>query len=131
LLLFNHQYSGMNPQSRLLRLVTMERNIMKKSTALLAFTVMTAACTQQMETGQSNLSAGGEPPSRFQSIGSCEPTAWVGLQNDAERLPPDQRLQVKMMLDNAQSYYADDNRGQCILVLQNAEKIVRQYNPAS
>jgi hypothetical protein len=121
----------MNPQSRLLRLITMERNLMKKSTALLAFTVMTAACTQQTETRQSNLSAGGEPPSRFQSIGSCEPTAWVGLQNDAEQLPPDQRLQVRMMLDNAQSYYADDNRGQCILVLQNAEKIVRRYNPAS
>jgi hypothetical protein len=121
----------MNPHSRLLQLVTMERTLMKNLTALLAATVMAAACAQQTETRQSNLSAGGEPPSRFQSVGSCEPTAWVGLQNDAERLPPDPRLRVKMMLDNAQSYYADANRGQCILVLQNAEKIVRQYNPSS
>jgi type IV pilus biogenesis protein CpaD/CtpE len=121
----------MNPYSRLLQLVTMERTLMKNLTVLLAATVIAAACAQQTETRQGNLSAGGEPPSRFQSIGSCEPTAWVGLQNDAERLPPDQRLRVKMMLDNAQSYYADDNRGQCILVLQNAEKTVRQYNPSS
>jgi hypothetical protein len=109
----------------------MERDLMKNFTAILAAAVMAAACTQQTETRQSNLSAGGEPPSRFQSIGSCEPAAWVGLQNDAERLPPDQKLRVKMMLDNAQSYYAEANRGQCILVLQNAEKIVRQYNSAS
>jgi prephenate dehydrogenase len=104
---------------------------MKNLTALTAAFIMTAACAQQSESRQSTLAAGGEPPSQFQSIGSCEPTAWVGLQNDAERLPPDQKLQVKMMLDNAQSYYADDNRGQCILVLQNAERIVRRYNLAS
>jgi prephenate dehydrogenase len=121
----------MDLQFGLLQMVTMEWDLMKNLTALAAALAMTAACTQQTESRQSSLAAGGEPPSRFQSIGSCEPTAWVGLQNDAERLPPDQKLQVKMMLDNAQSYYADDNRGQCILVLQNAERIVRQYNPAS
>ncbi|MGF7210824.1 hypothetical protein GGE65_005436 [Skermanella aerolata] len=126
--LVDHQYRGMDLRSGLLQMVTMEWDLMKNLTALTAAFIMTAACTQQTESRQSSLTAGEEPPSRFQSIGSCEPTAWVGLQNDAERLPPNQKLQVKMMLDNAQSFYADDNRGQCILVLQNAERIVRQHD---
>jgi hypothetical protein len=36
-----------------------------------------------------------------------------------------------MLLNDAQSYYAENNRGQCILVLQNAERIVRQGQGAS
>ena len=97
---------------------------------MVAATVLLGACANQGDTQQTDMSRNQQPPSQFQSVGSCEPTAWVGLQNDAERLPPEQKLHVKMMLDNAQSYYADDNRGQCILVLQNAEKIVRQYDPS-
>lgn len=104
---------------------------MKDFTALLAVVVMATGCALQAESRQNSLAAREKSPSRFQSIGSCEPTAWVGLQNDAERLPPDQKLRAKMMLDTAQSYYADDNRGQCILVLQNAERVVRQYNSSS
>jgi hypothetical protein len=104
---------------------------MKKSIAAVAAILLLGACAQQAETRQSGLSQTKEPPTRFQSIGTCEPTAWVGLQNDAERLPPDQREHVKMLLNDAQSYYADDNRGQCILVLQNAERIVRQSKGVS
>src|SRR5690349_17245491 len=90
--------------------------------------LLLGACAQQAEPQQSALSQSAlsqtkEPPSRFQSIGSCEPTAWVGLQNDAERLQPDQRQQVKMLLNDVQSYYAEANRGQCIIVLQKAERI--------
>src|ERR687890_67706 len=93
--------------------------------------LLLGACSQGSGTQQASLSQAKEPPSRFQSIGSCEPTAWVGLQNDAERLRTDQRGQVKMLLNDAQSYYADDNRGQCILVLQKAERIVRQSKGVS
>jgi hypothetical protein len=104
---------------------------MNKSMTTVAAIFLLGACAQRAEPQQSNLSQAKEPPSRFQSIGSCEPTAWVGLQNDAERLQPEQRERVKMLLNDAQSYYADDNRGQCILVLQNAERIVRQSKTAS
>jgi type IV pilus biogenesis protein CpaD/CtpE len=109
---------------------TTELDFMNKLMTAAAILLL-AACAQRAEPQQSSLSQAKEPPSRFQSIGSCEPTAWVWLQNDAERLPPDQRERVKMMLNDAQSYYADDNRGQCILVLQNAERIVRQSKTAS
>ena len=96
-----------------------------------AAVLLLGACAQQAEPQQSALSQTKEPPSRFQSIGSCEPTAWVGLQNDAERLPPDQSQQVKMLLNDAQSYYAEANRGQCIIVLQKAERIVHQSKGVS
>jgi hypothetical protein len=104
---------------------------MNRSIAAAAAILLLGACAQQAEPRQSSVSQAKEPPTKFQSIGSCEPTAWVGLQNDAERLPPDQREHVKMLLNDAQSYYAEANRGQCILVLQNAERIVRQSKATS
>jgi len=104
---------------------------MNKLMITTAAILLLGACARQSEPRQSDLSQTKEPPTKFQSIGSCEPTAWVGLQNDAERLPPDQREHVKMLLNDAQSYYAEANRGQCILVLQNAERIVRQSKGAS
>jgi len=104
---------------------------MNRLMAFAAVILLLGACANQAEPQQSALSQTKEPPSRFQSVGSCEPTAWVWLQNDAERLPPDQREQVKMMLNDAQSYYAEANRGQCILVLQKAERIVRQSKGVS
>jgi hypothetical protein len=115
----------------LLKIEPTEIHLMNKFTMMATATLLLGACAQQAEPQQSSMAQAKEPPSRFQSIGSCEPTAWVWLQNDAERLPPDQREHVKMMLNDAQSYYAEANRGQCILVLQNAERIVRQSEGAS
>src|SRR5687768_354040 len=109
----------------------MEFHLMKALMPAVAVLLLLSACAQRAEMRQGNMSQAREQPSRFQSIGSCEPTAWVWLQNDAEQLPPAQRERVKMLLNDAQSYYADDNRGQCILVLQNAERIVRQGQGAS
>jgi hypothetical protein len=93
---------------------------------MVAAVFLLAACAQSTD-----VTRGNEPPSRFQSVGSCEPTAWAGLQEDAKRMPPDQRGRVDMMFDQAQSYYAESNRGQCILVLQNIERTVRQNGGAS
>jgi hypothetical protein len=106
---------------------------MKTMTMMTTVTVilLLGACAQPAEPHQGNLAQTKQPPTRFQSVGTCEPTAWVWLQNDAERLAPEQREHVKMLLNDAQSYYAENNRGQCILVLQNAERIVRQGQGAS
>jgi type IV pilus biogenesis protein CpaD/CtpE len=104
---------------------------MKALMPAVAVLLLLNACAQRAEMQQGNTPQAREQPSRFQSIGSCEPTAWVWLQNDAGQLPPAQRERVKMLLNDAQSYYADDNRGQCILVLQNVERIVRQGQGAS
>jgi hypothetical protein len=103
---------------------------MKKSMTIAAIFLL-AACAQQGQPRQSSVSQSAEPPTQFQSIGTCEPTAWAGLQKEAERLPPDQHARVEMMFDEAQSYYAEANRGQCILVLQNVERIVRQSKATS
>ncbi|EWY38530.1 hypothetical protein N825_12020 [Skermanella stibiiresistens SB22] len=107
----------------------------------IAAVLVLAACAQSPDPSRSGasqsagqgvgVSRGNEPPSRFQSVGACEPTEWAGLQEDAKRLPPDQRGRVDMMFDQAQSYYAENNRGQCILVLQNIERTVRQGGAAS
>jgi hypothetical protein len=75
-------------------------SMVKLITSVVAILLL-GACVQRPEPGQSGLSQAREPPTQFQSIGSCEPTAW------------------------------DDNRGQCILVLQNAERVVRQEKGAS
>jgi len=104
---------------------------MKALMTAVAAILLLNACAQRAEMRQANASQAREPPSRFQSVGSCEPAAWVWLQTDAEQLPPAQRERVKMLLNDAQSYHADENRGQCILVLQNAERIVRQGQGSS
>ncbi|QQP90157.1 hypothetical protein IGS68_02485 [Skermanella sp. TT6] len=93
-----------------------------KTAALL---VLLGACAQENSV-QTTATRNAEPPSRFQSIGSCEPTAWVGLDQDARSLPPADRQRVARLLQEAQSYHAESNRGQCIMTLQNAERIVRQ-----
>ena len=85
-----------------------------------------SACAQQQDTGQAGVSNNQQPPSNFQSIGSCEPTAWAGLERDSRKLPPDQRERVMFLLQDAQSQHAEANQGQCIMTLQQAEKIVRQ-----
>ncbi|UEM02819.1 hypothetical protein JL101_023035 [Skermanella rosea] len=90
-----------------------------------AVLVLLSACAQENSV-QTSATRNAEPPSRFQSIGSCEPTAWVGLDQDARSLPPADRQQVMRLLQEAQSYHAESNRGQCIITLQNAERIVRQ-----
>lgn len=90
-----------------------------------AVMVLLGACAQQ-DSGQTTAARNAEPPSRFQSIGSCEPTAWVGLEQDARTLPPADRQQVSGLLQEAQSLHAEANHGQCIITLQKAERIVRQ-----
>ena len=78
------------------------------------------------DTQQAGVSRNQQPPSNFQSIGSCEPTAWASLERDSRKLPPDQRQRVMLLLQDAQSQHAEANQGQCIMTLQQAEKIVRQ-----
>ena len=90
-----------------------------------AAVVLLGACAQE-NSARTTATGNAEPPSNFQSIGSCEPTAWVGLEQDARSLPPEDRRQVMRLLQEAQSYHAESNRGQCIITLQNAERIVRQ-----
>ncbi|WP_158043682.1 hypothetical protein [Skermanella pratensis] len=90
-----------------------------------AVLVLLGACAQQ-DAGQTAAARNAEPPSNFQSIGSCEPTAWVGLEQDSRNLPAADRRRVAGLLQEAQSYHAESNRGQCIITLQNAERIVRQ-----
>ena len=88
--------------------------------------VLLSACANQDSAQQASMSQNRQPPSNFQSIGSCEPTAWAGLQQDAQKLPPDQRQRVMNLLQDAQSQHAEANQGQCIMTLQQAERIVRQ-----
>jgi hypothetical protein len=85
-----------------------------------------SACAQRQDTWQAGVSRNQPPPSNFQSIGSCEPTGWAGLERDSRNLPPDQRQQVMRLLQDAQSQHAEANQGQCIMTLQQAERIVRQ-----
>jgi hypothetical protein len=99
---------------------------MKTPIIVAAVTVLLGACANQGDTQQTGMSRNQEPPSAFQSVGSCEPTAWVGLQQDAQKLPPDQRQRVMNLLQDAQSQHAEANQGQCIMTLQQAERIVRQ-----
>lgn len=99
---------------------------MKMFIMVAAATVLLSACAQQQDTRQSGMARTQQPPSAFQSIGSCEPTAWVGLEQDARKLPPDQRQRVMNLLQDAQSQHAEANQGQCIMTLQQAERIVRQ-----
>lgn len=96
---------------------------MKMSIMVAAATVLLSACAQQQATGPAGTQ---QPPSAFQSVGSCEPTAWAGLQQDARNLPPDQRQRVMGLLQDAQSQHAEANQGRCIMTLQQAERIVRQ-----
>ena len=88
--------------------------------------VLLSACANQDNAQQASLSQNKQPPSNFQSIGSCEPTAWAGLERDSRTLPPEQRQRVMLLLQDAQSQHAEANQGQCIMTLQQAEKIVRQ-----
>ena len=104
---------------------------MKTPVIVAAVTVLLGACANQQDAGQTGTSRNQEPPSAFQSVGSCEPTAWVGLQQDAQKLPPDQRQRVMNLLQDAQSQHAEANQGQCIMTLQQAERIVRQGTGAS
>ena len=98
---------------------------MKALVMVAAATALLSACAQQ-DTRQAGVSRNQQPPSNFQSIGSCEPTAWAGLERDSRKLPPDQRQRVMVLLEDAQSQHAEANQGQCIMTLQQAEKIVRQ-----
>jgi hypothetical protein len=90
-----------------------------------------SACAQDQGTRQANISGNQPPPSNFQSVGSCEPTGWASLERDSRNLPPDQRERVMLLLQDAQSQRAEANQGQCIITLQQAEKIVRQGSRAS
>jgi hypothetical protein len=85
-----------------------------------------SACAQQQDTRPAGVSNNQQPPSNFRSVGSCEPTGWAGLERDSRNLPPEQRQQVMRLLQDAQSQHAEANQGQCIMTLQQAEKIVRQ-----
>jgi len=93
--------------------------------------ILLSACANQYGTQQASTSQNKQPPSNFQSVGSCEPTAWAGLEQDSRKLPPDQRERVMFLLQDAQSQHAEANQGQCIMTLQKAEKIVRQGTGAS
>ena len=97
-----------------------------KKLIMVAATVLLGACANQGDTRQTDMSRSQQPPSQFQSVGSCEPTAWVGLQQDAQKLPTEQRQRVMNLLQDAQSQHAEANQGQCIMTLQQAERIVRQ-----
>jgi type IV pilus biogenesis protein CpaD/CtpE len=99
---------------------------MKLPVMAAAVLALLSACANQDGSQQANMSQNKQPPSNFQSIGSCEPTAWVSLERDSRKLPPDQRQRVMMLLQDAQSQRAEANQGQCIMTLQQAEKIVRQ-----
>ena len=88
--------------------------------------VLLSACANQDDAQQASMTRNKQQPSNFQSIGSCEPTAWAGLERDSRKLPPDQRQRVMFLLQDAQSQHAEANQGQCIMTLQQAEKIVRQ-----
>jgi hypothetical protein len=104
---------------------------MKVLVIVVAATALLSACAQRRETQQVGMSRNQPPPSNFQSIGSCEPTAWASLERDSWKLPPDQREHVMVPLQDAQSQHADANLGQCIIMLQQAEKIVRQGTGSS
>jgi type IV pilus biogenesis protein CpaD/CtpE len=110
---------------------TRELNYMKVLVIVVAATALLSACAQRQETQQVGMSRNQPPPSNFQSIGSCEPTAWASLERDSWKLPPDQREHVMVLLQDAQSQHADANLGQCIIMLQQAEKIVRQGTGSS
>lgn len=99
---------------------------MKMPLLVVISAAMLSACAQQQDTRQAGVSNSQQPPSNFQSIGSCEPTGWAGLDRDSRNLPPEQRQQVMRLLQDAQSQHAEANQGQCIMTLQQAEKIVRQ-----
>ena len=99
---------------------------MKLPVMAAAVLALLSACANQDGSQQANMSQNKQPPSNFQSIGSCEPTAWASLDRDSRQLPPDQRQRVMMLLQDAQSQRAEANQGQCIMTLQQAEKIVRQ-----
>jgi len=99
---------------------------MKALVMTAAAMALLSACAQQQGARLANTSQSQSPPSNFQSVGSCEPTAWVSLDRDSRNLPPDQRQSVMLLLQEAQSERADENQGQCIMTLQKAERIVRQ-----
>jgi len=103
-----------------------EPDFMKILAMVASAAVLLSACAQQQDTRQAGMSQNKQPPSNFQSIGSCEPTAWVSLEQGSRKLPPDQRQRVMSLLQDAQSQHAEANQGQCIITLQQAEKIVRQ-----
>ena len=93
--------------------------------------VLLSACANHYDAQQASMAQNKQPPSNFQATGSCEPTAWAGLEQDSRKLPPDQRERVEFLLQDAQSQRAEANQGQCIMTLQKAEKIVRQGQRAS
>jgi uncharacterized protein YcfL len=88
-------------------------------------TIVVSAVALMMLAGCSNDAETARAPSQFQSIGDCEPTAWAGMEQESRSLPDAQRQRVQQLLQDAQSFYAEDNRGQCIYTLQQAERIVR------
>jgi type IV pilus biogenesis protein CpaD/CtpE len=110
-----------------------EFNVMKLPVMAAVAIVLLSACANQDGAQQANMSQNQnkQQPSNFQSIGSCEPTAWAGLERDSRKLSPDQRQRVMVLLQDAQSQHAEANQGQCIMTLQQAEKIVRQGMGAS
>jgi type IV pilus biogenesis protein CpaD/CtpE len=99
---------------------------MKMLSVVVVSAAFLSACAQQQDTRQAGVSMNQQPPSNFQSIGSCEPTGWASLERGSRQLPSDQRQQVMRLLQDAQSQHAEANQGQCIMTLQQAEKIVRQ-----
>jgi hypothetical protein len=104
---------------------------MKLPVMAAAAITLLSACANQYDAQQAGMAQNRQPPSNFQSVGSCEPTAWVGLEQESRKLPPDQRERVEFLLQDAQSQRAEANQGQCIMTLQKAEKIVRQGTGAS
>jgi type IV pilus biogenesis protein CpaD/CtpE len=102
-----------------------------KIVVAIAAAVLLTACAQQPGAQRTGMSQNQEPPSAFQSVGACEPTAWAGLEQDSRQLPREQRQRVAILLQDAASQHADTDQGRCIMTLQQAEKIVRQGTSSS
>ena len=51
-----------------------------KTIVLSAAIVLLSACANQYGAQQAGMSQNKQPPSNFQSVGSCEPTGWAGLE---------------------------------------------------
>ena len=73
---------------------------MKLPVMAAAVLALLSACANQDGSQQANMSQNKQPPSNFQSVGSCEPTGWAGLERDSRKLPPDQRERVMAREDD-------------------------------
>lgn len=91
--------------------------------AILSATILLAACAQG---GSSMTSASG---TRFGSTASCQPTNWISLERQARSLPSDRRQQFDLLMNRARNAYSDFDRAECMVMLQQAERLVGQGTP--